>query len=123
MTEKSYFNKMLSSQIKDLFKGIFSAWQHTTILMSSKNDGLCTIIVIIILFKSGFQIQKDLEPTFFLFIRWCWWKIVMKRKKTEEENTFTAIMKKKNRRRKYYIVRGSAFNIRICCMLKRQMYV
>ena len=92
MTEKSYFNKMLSSQIKDLFKGIFSAWQHTTILMSSKNDGLCTIIVIIILFKSGFQIQKDLEPTFFLFIRWCWWKIKKKKKKTEEENTFTAIM-------------------------------
>ena len=74
--------KMLSSQIKDLFKGIFSAWQHTTIL--SKNDGLCTIIVIITLFKSGFQIQKRFGTHFFLFIR-CWWKIVMKLKKQKKK--------------------------------------
>ena len=73
MTEKSYFNECCLVRSKS-FKGIFSAWQHTTILMSSKNDGLCTIIVIII-----------------LFIR-CWWKIVMTEKKTDEENTFTAIM-------------------------------
>ena len=62
MTEKSYFNECCLVRSKS-FKGIFSARQHTTILMSSKNDGLCTIIVIII-----------------LFIR-CWWKIVMTEKK------------------------------------------
>ena len=67
MTEKSYFNECCLVRSKS-FKGVFSALQHTTILMSSINDGLCTRILVIII----------------LFIR-CWWKIVTKRKKKQKK--------------------------------------